>query len=251
MTNFSFGISKKPTIYKAGYGSNPKRTLAEIKYVVYHSAEGWAANIMPIQNDPNKRASWTATVLLDGTLWRHYDWEDVTWTSGTLTANVEGVGIEFEGVKGTPITDAQVTTGALIYEELKAQCPNLRIPVLGQGFEEHRRVSAGATTCPNDRIRWNDIAALINEEDDMTPEEIKQLFGELRLIRELMGHGTFYAGDPTNTTFENAANLPGWFRRHLKAELDKGQPINLNLSEADFDKLAKKVADVLAARLKE
>jgi hypothetical protein len=111
-------------------------------------------------------------VLLDGTRWDHYDIEDVCWINGNKPANIKGFGVEFEGVKGTPITDAQVKAGADIYRALLAVCPNLKGPVLGEGFEEHRRVSGGATTCPNDRIRWNDIAALITlEGDDMTPEQ--------------------------------------------------------------------------------
>lgn len=233
-----------PTIDKSGYPGILSRSFSQIDKVIYHSAEGWQSNIMNIQNDPARRASWPETVLLDGTRWAHYQVEKVTWTSGTVEANITGYAVEFEGVKGTPITDKQVEAAAEIYRDLlELGCP-LKAPVLGQGFEEHRRVSGGATTCPNDRIRWNDIAALLNEEDTMTPEQE----AKLDLVLAVLGWGTFYAGDPESTDYANAANLPGWFRRHLDLTLTGGQAA---LTNADYDAISDRVVDKLALRLKD
>lgn len=237
MTLIRHDLWAPPTVDKRGYpGIGRTRLLSQIKYFVAHSAEGWRGNIMPIQNDPNREASWPMTVLLDGTKWMHYQVEDICWINGNPTANIEGFGVEFEGVKGTPITDAQVKAGAEIYTDLKAICPNLGPPILGQGFEEHRRVSGGATTCPNDRIRWSDIRALVTaplpkEENDMFI--ITETDG-LKRVYVVGGCGRKrYVGGPAELgVFVHIAKLPSYNVTSAQAAAipDELQPGNVTVA---------------------
>lgn len=175
MTDIPFGIDKSPGNDKYGYPRGALRSLDDIEYVVYHSLEGWRSNVMNILTGP-RRASWLGTILLDGTLWRHYEIEAPTWTTSTKENNIKGAAFEFEGVNDNAppttfnigrgsITDAQVTTAARIFEFLQENCPNLGDPQLPYGFQEHRILTNYATQCPSGRIRWQAIADLLKEED--------------------------------------------------------------------------------------
>lgn len=170
-------------VYPDGKHYSP-RSLDLVAFVVYHDAQGFRSYLKQGQR-PGEEASWLATVLTDGTIWQHYELEQPTWTSGNEMANRLGVAVEHENIAGNlgaRTTDAQVQADAHIFKEVQKLCPNLRDPILGQGFQEHRLVAPGSTSCPNDRIRWNDIAALLSapiEEDDM--ELIRTAGGRIAL----------------------------------------------------------------------
>ena len=195
MTRITAAIWKPATFDPAyPHGKFFARSLADIDKLICHDAQGYRAYLQQ-GHRPGATASWLASVLTDGTIWQHYELEMATWTSGNPPANKTGVGVEHESVPGdftAPETNAQVEADAHIYSELRKLCPHLKAPVLGQGFEEHRRVAPGTTSCPNDRIRWNDIAAIIVGGADMTPEQE----AKLDLVIKLLGYGKDYAGDP-------------------------------------------------------
>ena len=146
--------------YSAFGTSGPKRGI------VPHSAEGWAANIMPIINDLGRRASWHFTILLDGTVWQHYEVEAHCWHAGDVgddggvRANIDLVGIEHEGIAGTRITDAQVEALAKLYRWLQAEHGFGPYQVRTTVYE-HNWVSDEPTACPSGRIRHADVQAKI------------------------------------------------------------------------------------------
>lgn len=132
------------------------RSLTQITMIVNHDAVGGRAYLRQGQR-PGEEASWLFSNLTDGILLQHYEMEQGTWTSGGKTANVTGVAVEHESVYADgrpsttiPFTPQQVATDLRLYAWVKSVAPNLRPPVLGQGWEEHRRLSGG-TTCPNNR----------------------------------------------------------------------------------------------------
>ena len=146
---------------------------------VAHSAEGWEAHIMPVLNDPQRRASWHFTNLLDGRLWQHYPIFAQCWASGAGQPNNNWPAMEHEGIAGTPITDAQVATTARVIQEISSA--RGWTPERAVTLWEHRemaRFGAPATACPSDRIRWGDILTIL-EGSDMTQEQLNEL-GEQR-----------------------------------------------------------------------
>lgn len=160
--------------YSAFGTSGPKRGI------VPHSAEGWAANIMPIINDLGRRASWHFTILLDGTAWQHYEVEAHCWHAGDVgddggvRANIDLVGIEHEGIAGTRITDAQVDALAKLYRWLQAEHGfgpyETRVTVY-----EHNWVSDEPTACPSGRIRHSDVKAKITQlEEADIPNDVEE-----------------------------------------------------------------------------
>ena len=220
-TFIPFGIHKPGPADKAGYAwMNAKtRSLDLIEFVVYHSLEGWRGAVMDILNGP-RRVSWLGTILLDGTLWNHYPLEAPTWTSGSIKANIRGAAWEFEGVKSSvpttfnigrgPITDPQVKTGALIFKFLQGVAPNLGVPRLPYGFQEHRILTSGATECPSGRIRWTDIAAelggdmpLTQDDKDWIDKRIKAAMGPVNA----KGHER---GTKINDNTDDIKHLKAW-----------------------------------------
>jgi len=137
---------------KAGYGSVPVRRLDQILYIVPHSAEGWEA-FLKLGHRPGEPASWTLSNCIDGDFYQHYPLEALTYTSGGLTQNRDGLACENEGKKGTPINAKQVANLRRLRTDVAALCPNLRAPLLGQGWREHGELTNGFTSCPSGRIQ--------------------------------------------------------------------------------------------------
>ena len=91
-----------------GFGSKgPKR--GDVK----HSAEGWGTYLKFLVQSPLAIKSWHFSVLTDGTIWQHYPVNVHCWHAGDtdddddVRANIELVGIEHEGLVGTPLTAEQ------------------------------------------------------------------------------------------------------------------------------------------------
>ncbi len=135
---------------RTGYFLKSTRSLAEIRYQVNHSAEGWEAYL---RAGSAPGASWTFSNLQGGKMYQHYPLELPTWTSGGRRQNIDGLAVEHEGVAGQLLNAAQVTNDRRLYEDLNRLCPNMRIPRLGEGFREHGELTNGATACPSGRIQ--------------------------------------------------------------------------------------------------
>lgn len=176
---------------KFGY-ARKYRSLAEIRYVVNHSAEGGIAYLKQGQR-PGEPASWMFSNALDGTLYQHFPLECPTWTSGGPIPNVEGVGVEHAGdhIHNPKFTDAQADTDVRLYESLRDLCPNLGAPTHGDGIRIHREVAPGTTSCPNDRDRYDKYDQLNAQPggDDLTPEQAAQLQALSDWLTEPVGWG--------------------------------------------------------------
>ena len=153
---------------------------------VKHSAEGWASYLKFLIETPLAIKSWHFTVLLDGTIWQHYPIDAHCWHAGDtdddddVRANIELVGIEHEGLVGTPLTAEQTQATAEISrfcaEYFERSAAYARFPVQpsdGWTLVEHTQVSNTFTACPSDRIPWDDILELLKEDDDMNARIIK------------------------------------------------------------------------------
>ena len=159
-----------------GFGNKgPKR--GDVK----HSAEGWAAYLRFLVQSALAIKSWHFSVLTDGTIWQHYPVNVHCWHAGDtdddddVRANIELVGIEHEGLVGTPLTAEQ--TAATI--EITKFCAEFferdaaydRFPVQpsdGWMLVEHNEVSNAFTACPSGRIPWDDVLKGL---DDMPTDE--------------------------------------------------------------------------------
>lgn len=169
-------------VYPIKYGYYPisTRPLSVVKYVVNHDGEGWA-NYLSQGQRPGEQASWAFSNLLDGKLLQHYELECPTWTSGTMQANIEGVGVEHEGTAALypKFSNAQAETDVRLYESLKQLCPNLQAPIHTQGIRIHREVSPGTTSCPNNRDRYDKYEALVAGGDELASAEAEALQAQI------------------------------------------------------------------------
>ena len=135
---------------RTGYFLKKSRKLTEIRYQVNHSAEGWAAFLMP---GSRPGASWSFSNLQNGVMLQHYPLEAITWTSGGRRQNIDGLAVEHEGMTSQPLNVVQVANDRRLFANLQRLCPNLRDPVYLQGFREHDELTNGATSCPSGRIQ--------------------------------------------------------------------------------------------------
>lgn len=141
---------------------------------VAHSAEGWEAALRSLVADVNRRASWHFSNLLDGRLLQHYPITAQCWHGGSGFPNNSMVSMEHEGLAPTPLTDAQVATTARVIREVMASSwaprrPNSATDELATLYEHRECVRFGSlpTACPSERIRWPEILAQLEEENDM------------------------------------------------------------------------------------
>ena len=155
---------------------------------VKHSAEGWATYLKFLIETALAIKSWTFTTLLSGTIWQHYPIDAHCWHAGDtdddddVRANIELVGIEHEGLVGTPLTAEQTQATVAITkfcaEYFERSAAYARFPVQpsdGWTLVEHTQVSNTYTACPSDRIPWDDILELLTvEEDDMFARIIRK-----------------------------------------------------------------------------
>lgn len=160
---------------RLGFGAiGPKR--GDVK----HSAEGWGAYLKFLVQTRLAIKSWHFTVLTDGTKWQHYPINAHCWHAGDtdddddVRANIELVGIEHEGLAGTPLNaeQTQATTEitefcADYFERANAYARFPVQPSDGWTLVEHTEVSNTFTACPSGRIPWDDILELLKVEDEM------------------------------------------------------------------------------------
>ena len=127
--------------------------------IVYHSMEGYIGYALLEVADPNIKLSWPFSVCKDGTVYQHYELETSCLCNGNYYANTNYIGIEHEGVKGEPLTDAQLAASIKLTQWI-SKVKGFPL-VVGNTLLEHNQVvlmeypNAGYTTCPNSRIPFN------------------------------------------------------------------------------------------------
>lgn len=123
---------------------------------VCHSMEGWWATNDTL-DDPS-RGSWHGTLLTTkngGGLIQHYALSACPWASGNQVANTSFVAWEIEGLAGTPMDAAQLTTAIRMYRAWRA-AGGVKL-VRGETLFDHNEVAtrwspnAGGTACPSNR----------------------------------------------------------------------------------------------------
>lgn len=122
--------------------------------VICHSMEGYEAGAWS-QLDGPAEASWHFSVMQDGRVFQHYPLEASPWHAGTHPQNARLIGVEHEGVKGQPLTPAQVIASVGLVNWIGVQCgwtPSR--DAVRKTLWEHREVPGSSTTCPNGRIDW-------------------------------------------------------------------------------------------------
>lgn len=156
---------------KHGYGADDTH---HHQGVVIHSAEGGAAGLLAVLDDPNREASWHFHVNKDGTVYQPVGTTRIAWTNGSLEANQRFWGIENEGSTPEPLTEPQYQSLLALVKWLWATY-KLGAPARQDNLWEHRemtRFGAPPTSCPGGRIPWTRLIADMEEDDmGMTPEE--------------------------------------------------------------------------------
>lgn len=260
---------------KEGYGGSV-RTLEDILFQVNHSAEGWLAYLLNFHR-PGDDASWGLVGAQDGTLYQGRRFEAVPWTSGSRWNNEHGLAIEWEGVTGQPLTPEQVQTGRRLYDFAAAVCPNLGPPVFPGGFREHGELTGGVTTCPSGRIQplYDSYSTISQEEDEEEDEMAKPMLIRVpggaiwvfdgvwkthvkKTAWELLQKFGVKQEDAMVLTYAEAEAIPdhpiGTNSRRIKELLtiaDSVQVPTMQLSDGDFERIAREVNDDAAKRLKD
>ena len=148
--------------------------------VILHSMEGYWSYANDEVQDAQIPLSWHFSVLKNGVVEQHYPLSASCWHAGNKQANTTLIGIEHEGVKGEPLTEAQVQSSLLLVRWVAAQ----------QGWEmergvtmfEHNEINP-KTTCPNGRIPWErytdtvEVAKIFNAPAIAAVKEIVQAVG--------------------------------------------------------------------------
>ena len=194
---------------KHGYSGNDTHLCQGL---VIHSAEGGAAGLLSVLDDPNRPASWHFHILKSGTIYQPVDTDNIAWTNGSQEANEKFWGIENEGIRGEPLTEPQ-------YQSLLGvvcwlwETYSLGRPTRQENLWEHRemtRYGAASTSCPSGRIPWvRLIGDLALQEDDMAKldaEDKRYLAGLMRAVIRAVGTGVFSSplqGDPNYTEAEH------------------------------------------------
>jgi len=166
---------------KVGYEALGFGNKGPKKGDVKHSAEGWAAYLKFLVQSPLAMKSWHFSVLTDGTKWQHYPINVHCWHASDtdddddVRANIELVGIEHEGLVGTPLTAEQVQATVEISrfcaEYFDRDAIYSRFPIIptdGWVLVEHTEVANTYTACPSDRIPWDLVMQALTEDIDIT-----------------------------------------------------------------------------------
>lgn len=161
--------------------------------VLLHSMEGYEAGAWSVL-DGNAPASWHFSVMTDGAVYQHYDLKASCWHAGGRASNQQLIGIEHEGMKGQPLTDAQLASSVGLVRWLSQELGwEMR---RGETMLEHREAPGAATTCPNGRIPWE---AYVPENDPNREDNFDTGLTRLRLedmLRLLRDEHRHAEGDP-------------------------------------------------------
>lgn len=161
--------------------------------VLLHSMEGYETGAWSVL-DGMSQASWHFSVMRDGRVFQHYDLNEGCWHAGGKASNERFIGIEHEGRKGEPLTDAQRGASVALVRWIAAE--KGWVMQRGTTLLEHREAPGAATTCPNGRIPWeaympeNDPNREDNFDTGLTRLRLEHM---LRLLRDEHRHAE---GDP-------------------------------------------------------
>lgn len=155
--------------------------------IVFHSMEGWlTGSLIELQN-PDRQASWTFSLGLDGTLYQHYPVTSSCWASGNKVANVNWWSLELEGVANMPINSTQIATALKLIREWELYSGYVAIRTGDrntQSMHQHREVAtmatpnSGPTACPS--LRYEPLWEILAEgENGMTNEELNKIVQDL------------------------------------------------------------------------
>lgn len=188
------------------------------KGVTWHSAEGTWAGLKHEINRTDRGALWHLSCLKTGQMFQHAPLNAVLWHAGDwggdqdgADGNGETIAIEFEGVAGEQLTQAQIETATKFVHWLSKQAGwKPTRTAVGRNQWEHRELSDLGTACPSSRIPWPVVMRefdRLNEADLSAPlDPSKPLFwssifdavgntGSLgsheRLPEEKNGYGTY------------------------------------------------------------
>lgn len=199
MTRLARAIWTPGPAWKRGYAGIIKRPLSEIEGDVKHSTEGSLQSTLNELYRLDREASWHFTVDTDGTIYQHYELEDICWHCGragdrrqdtSLIGNITLVGIEhvdrINGMQLSVLTNPQINSTVYITSEIRRLCPSVGSspPTLRKNLWEHNWLSS--TACPSGLIPWGTIIPML-EDDDMTIEEFKALMRDPNAFPELGG----------------------------------------------------------------
>ena len=207
----------------------------------------WPNVLDAVLNNPDRQASWHFSILRDGTLYQHYEIEDICWHCGlpgderrdtSLIGNITLVGEEHEGYAGEPLTLAAKTTTIQLTADLRMLCPIPEPPELRKNLWEHNWLSS--TACPSGRIPWAEIIPALEENHMPLTDADKQWINEA-VNNQLK---TLQTGMLTNIA-TNADLRMTVIMRAIAADDAKAAQI-LGVTPAD---IAKAVADEQARRL--
>lgn len=171
--------------------SEPNRGLGLIGHSIVGSFEAAMGRFLSTQRGPDGRytdyaaASCMFIARKTGELIQMYPVTASTWTSGGREANTAYWAIEAEGGppgnESEPLTDAQVGTLLGLCREFEAHTGRQVVP--GATFREHgevaRQYGYRATACPSNRYQRLYAMLAAEEEDDMTPEQVRVIVREV------------------------------------------------------------------------
>lgn len=149
---------------KHGYGADDAHLH---QGVVIHSAEGSAAGLLAVLDNPSRKASWHFHVNKDGAIYQPMDTDNVAWANGSREANQRFWGIENEGRAPESLTESQYQSNLALVKWLWVTY-KLEAPVRLDNMWEHRemtRFGALPTSCPGGRVPWVRLIADMQEED--------------------------------------------------------------------------------------
>lgn len=134
---------------------------------VDHSMEGWKFGAHQVLLSPTP-SSWHFSIYDDGTLEQHYTVSTNCWHcadadgDGGIAGNISLVGIEHEGIAGSPLTSKCLNTSIRLTSWLMQEWGFARVaryPFMDASvwcLAEHNEVGDTSTACPSGRIPWGE-----------------------------------------------------------------------------------------------
>lgn len=153
---FDWAVRVPGPLDKVNGGINP------VHAITFHSAEGYKPGLLSqLANAP---VSWHLSNLQDGTMWQHYPLSAQCWHATAF--NNFCIGMEHEGVVGTPFNALQITNDQRVIKEVseaygwvpKRPISSTDLTATLYEHGEVVRLKGGmGSSCPNHRIPWDKI----------------------------------------------------------------------------------------------
>lgn len=179
MTRIPWAIWKPAPSWKRGYGGTTWIPLNQKEGEVKHSMVGSYAAAEARLMGPDQ-ASWHFSVLKDGTVFQHYEIEDITWHCGlpgderhdtSLIGNITLIGVEHEGGAvgnvSEPFTAPQLDSTVRLSVGLRWLCLGYRRKPLAWKSSLWRHRFLSSTACDSFRTPEDLPARILAKEDDV------------------------------------------------------------------------------------